>query len=371
LSYKKCINCGDVYPEISSFLGICLKCIRTDFDNVLSVIKTRHSESRKKFGLPEHPPENPNGLLCKICGNECKIGEGETGFCGLRKNVNGKLYHLSGTKYKGLVYWYYDYLPTNCCADWVCAGCSYSGYPKYSYSEGPESHKKNLAVFYKACTFNCLFCQNWEFRVKDKNPVFLTSDELAKAVDEDTSCVCYFGGDPTPQLLHAISTSKTVLANNKGKIVRICWETNGNMNRNLLKVMVKLSLESGGCIKFDLKSFDERINIALCGVSNKTTIENFRWLSKFISQRPDPPLLIASTLLVPGYIDGEEISKISRFIASLNKEIPYKLLAFYPQFYFRDLQVTSIKLAYDSLNAAKDAGLKNADIGNKHLFKNW
>ena len=87
MSYKKCINCGDVYPEISSFLGICLKCIRTDFDNVLSVIETRHSESRRKFNLPERPPKNPNGLLCKICGNECKIGEGETGYCGLRKKV--------------------------------------------------------------------------------------------------------------------------------------------------------------------------------------------------------------------------------------------------------------------------------------------
>ncbi|MFC1562670.1 radical SAM protein [candidate division KSB1 bacterium] len=370
MSDKRCTNCGEVYLEISGFLGVCLKCIRTDFDNVLPVIKSRHSESRKRFNLPEKPPKNSNGVLCRICGNKCQIGEGDTGYCGLRKNVNGRLSHLAGTKYKGLVYWYYDHLPTNCCADWVCAGCSSSGYPKYSYSKGAEYNRKNLAVFYKACTFNCLFCQNWDFRNKDKIPDYLTSDELAKAFDSDTSCICYFGGDPTPQLLHAISASKTVLAKNKGKIIRICWESNGNMNRNLLKVMAELSLESGGCIKFDLKSFNERINTALCGVSNKTTLENFKLLSKFFSLRPNLPLLIASTLLIPGYIDTEEISKISQFIANLNPEIPYKLLAFYPQFYFKDLPVTSTKLAYDSLNVAKDAGLKNVDIGNKHLLKN-
>jgi len=364
-----CKNCGEFCREISHFLGICLKCIRKDFENVLPIIKERHSESRRKFGLPEQPPKNPNGVLCRICANECQIGEGDIGYCGQRKNVDGRLYHISGTKDKGFVYWYYDNLPTNCCADWVCAGCSSSGYPNYSYSKGPEYNKKNLAVFYKSCTFNCLFCQNWDFRIKEKNPKFLKSFELADAVDDDTSCICYFGGDPTSQILHAIYTSKIVLNQNKGKIVRICWETNGNMNKNLLKTVAELSLKSGGCIKFDLKSFNERINFALCGVSNKRTLDNFKWLSKFISIRPDPPLLIASTLLVPGYVDVEEISLISKFIADINNEIPYKLLVFHPQFYFRDLPVTSKKLAYDALDIAKKAGLKNVDIGNKHLLK--
>jgi pyruvate-formate lyase-activating enzyme len=27
-------------------------------------------------------------------------------------------------------------------------------------------------------------------------------------VDKKTTCICYFGGDPTPQILHAIKSSK-------------------------------------------------------------------------------------------------------------------------------------------------------------------
>jgi len=52
---------------------------------------------------------------------------------------------------------------TNCVTSWVCAA-SGKGYPKYSYSKGPEYDFCSLAVFYGACNFNCLFCQNWHFR---------------------------------------------------------------------------------------------------------------------------------------------------------------------------------------------------------------
>ena len=84
--------------------------------------------------------------------------------------------------------------------------------------------------------------------------------------------------------------------------------------------------------------------------------------------RPVPPLLIASTLLVPGYIDEDEISSIAKFIASINPEIPYSLLGFYPHFYMSDLPVASKSLAQRCLIAAQEGGLKNVRIGNAHLL---
>jgi len=110
------------------------------------------------------------------------------------------------------------------------------------------------------------------------------------------------------------------------------------------------------------------LHIALTGVSNRQTLENFRWLAQFIEKRPDPPLLIASTLLVPGYIDGEEIFQLSKFIASLNPTIPYSLLAFYPDFEMNDLPTTSRQLAEECLSAAHSAGLKRVHLGNIHLL---
>jgi pyruvate formate lyase activating enzyme len=196
----------------------------------------------------------------------------------------------------------------------------------------------------------------------------VSPEELAQDVDDRTSCICYFGGDPTPQLPHSIGVSKKALERTKGRILRICWETNGSMNPDLLEEMTDLSLTSGGCIKFDIKAWNDSLHTALCGISNKRTKENFERVARRVKERPNPPLLIASTLLVPGYIDEEEVRDISKWIASLDLDIPYALLAFYPQFFFKDLPTTSRKLAFRCKEVAEEEGLRRVRIGNLHLL---
>jgi len=267
------------------------------------------------------------------------------------------------------VSWYYDSLPTNCVADWVCPGGTGSGFPDFAYCPTAERGYKNLAVFYQACSFNCLFCQNWQYRYAARRKGHVSASTLAQAVDQQTSCICYFGGDPTPQLPHALLASRLALQQNRGRILRICWETNGSMHPAALQQMAKLSLTSGGCIKFDLKAWSEGLHVALCGVSNRRTLENFQLLAKYVFMRPHPPFLIASTLLVPGYVDQEEVARIASFIASLSPDIPYSLLAFYPQFMMSDLPTTSRQHAEECLETARRRGLKNVRIGNLHLLR--
>jgi pyruvate formate lyase activating enzyme len=187
-------------------------------------------------------------------------------------------------------------------------------------------------------------------------------------VDDTTSCICYFGGDPGSQVLHALKASKLAMKKNPDRILRICWETNGSLQKRYLNMMADVSLRSGGCVKFDLKAWDDRLHKALCGVSNQKTLENFKQLSRRIPERPDPPFLIASTLLVPGYIDEQEVDAIARYISGLNPDIPYSLLAFYPSFYLRDLPTTSRKHALRCQEAARNAGLRRVRIGNVHLL---
>ncbi len=86
------------------------------------------------------------------------------------------------------------------------------------------------------------------------------------------------------------------------------------------------------------------------------------------AERPGPPFLIASTLLVPGYIDEQEVDAIARYISSLNPEIPYSLLAFYPSFYLKDLPTTSRRHALRCQEIAKNAGIRRVHIGNVHLL---
>jgi pyruvate formate lyase activating enzyme len=135
-----------------------------------------------------------------------------------------------------------------------------------------------------------------------------------------------------------------------------------------LKV-AEFSFESGGTVKFDLKTWDPNLNLALCGVSNKPTLENFRYIGeKYYRERLEPPLLTASTLLIPGYIDAEEVEKIAQFIAEIDPTVPYTLLSFYPQYQMNDLPTTRRKTAEECYKKARKH-LKNVRIGNIHLLE--
>jgi len=88
---------------------------------------------------------------------------------------------------------------------------------------------------------------------------------------------------------------------------------------------------------------------------------------KFFKQRSELPILTASTLLVPGYVDKEEVYNIAKFIAEIDPKIPYTLLAFYPQYVLTDLPITSQELAYDCHKTA-EKHLEKVRIGNIHLL---
>ncbi len=367
----KCLNCSRRAATISDALGVCLRCIRQKPEQALRITRQTHAQSRAVFSLPPEPSRDAGGLHCKTCCNECIIGVGSKGFCGLVSNVQGRLVRNGGTTEKGVLEWYYDSLPTNCVAWWFCPGCTGTGYPKYAYKPEAERGRTNLAVFYSSCSYDCLFCQNYHHRnlSASRNRVMSAAD-VAKKVEKHVSCICYFGGDPSPQMPHSLEASRLALekAEAEQRIIRVCWETNGYMNPKLAEKAAEYALESGGNIKFDLKTWSEEVNMALCGVSNKPALENFKMIGeRFCKKRAELPLLSASTLLVPGYVDTEEVEEIARFIGEVDPNIPYTLLAFYPCYVMNDLPTTSSKHALECKRRAEKY-LKSTRIGNVHLL---
>ncbi len=376
---QRCTLCGARSQLIIEHLGVCGDCVRTRFERAHSRLQAAHAETRRAFGLPEVPPCTADGVPCALCSRSCIIGPEERGYCGLRvstpisghgvssggmvgsaqteataavKRHAGRLHHLAGTPARGVLHWYRDPLPTNCVADWVCAGSRRHGY-------------HNLAVFYASCSLNCLFCQNWHFRQVD--PVAsdgISARELADCANARTFCVCYFGGDPASQMPHALASSQCLAERG----VAVCWETAGTQHPKLMARAVELSMKTGGTVKFDLKAFDERLHVALTGASNRRTLENFTLAAARFSERPEPALVVASTLLVPGYVTPDEVARIARFIAGINPRIPYALLGFAPNFYVPDLPRTSVSHAEAAVAAARAAGLRDVHIGNRHLL---
>jgi len=155
-------------------------------------------------------------------------------------------------------------------------------------------------------------------------------------------------------------------------VFRVCWETNGLWEKPLLREAVKLSLEAGGIVKFDLKAYTPQVYSALTGVEEEHVeriYDNIRHVvEEFNGLRSEPPLFVVSTLLVPGYVSVEEVEGIAGFIASLDLEIPLVLLGFHPDFYMSDLPPTSRRHALSALAAAKRAGLRRVYLGNEWLL---
>lgn len=276
-------------------------------------------------------------------------------MCGVRVSSSGRVVPLAG--HEALVDWYYDPLPTNCVAEWVCGAAVNCRSPT----------AKNLAVFFYGCSFDCLFCQNWTHKsaLPCRTPRG-SLERLVRSVDEDTFCVCFFGGDPTPQAQFALRACDSWMS--QGKLsLRICWETNGSMSWGLMQRIADASERTGGTVKFDIKAFNEDLHFSLCGASNRQTLSNFSRLAESHAGE-EKVLLVASTLLVPGYVDVEEVRSIASFIASLDPEIPYSLLAFHPDYMMTDLPPTSKADAQEARKAALQAGLKMVNIGNVHIL---
>ncbi len=348
-----CPNHMDEGRIVSQSIGVCSECIS---DGAQSIAQQTHEMLRKGDRLVPTVPTNGT-INCRECGNHCKMNEGELGFCNIRIATDSEVIE----KYPGqaVVSWYFDPLPTNCVADWVC--------PVNAEREVGIGQKrlKNLAVFYGSCNSDCLFCQNASYRtMMAKGKPLLTPQELANAADDYTACVCYFGGDPACNPEHSLRTSELL---NQERHVRVCYETNGNISKKWLNGIASIVVNTGGTIKFDLKAVSPDLYRALTGISNSTMIRNFKELSAMKRNRVGE-FLVASILLVPGYVDSQEVREICRFIAENDPTIPTALLGFNPHHAMSDLPRTSSAHAKASLEIANDEGLTNVRIGNVGLL---
>ncbi|TXT66445.1 MAG: hypothetical protein BAJALOKI3v1_30104 [Promethearchaeota archaeon] len=373
----ECKFCGKKDQLISKTLQVCSECIlEGNWDEIEIHLNSVHSNVRRMEKLPERPPSIDDDKMvfkCDFCINECSLSEDQTSYCGLRNLAKAKENELPlPTKSKGYIHGYLDANPTNCCNAWFCPAGTSNGYPIYSNYNGPEYGTYSYAAFLYGCSFNCLFCQNSSHKRISKSKLMSVDTIVNRFIEnEKITCVCFFGGTPEPQLPFTINIAEKILEEMEkipNRKIRFCWEWNGSGNQNLVEECMKIAVKTGGNIKFDLKSFHEKLNYALCGVGNKRTLANFKYLGeKYFGTRSGVPEMSGCTLLVPGYTTHKEVELIAKFISNINPEIPYSLLVFHPDYRMCDLPTTSKKEAYKSLEKAKSY-LENVHLGNQFLL---
>lgn len=390
---SKCVVCGRENKHTAAALGVCPECA---CEGRASEVQERameiHQQARRAEQLPGFSfmkAESQEAKSCTFCSNACTLAPGERGACGVRVH-DGRRLRYYGRPGHGLLHAYLDPNPTNCCNTWWCPAGTDAGGGRFSTAPtGAERDTFNLAVFFYGCNFHCVFCQNashrrvpprgWSRETRKypgEHRAFFTAHDrdvgaLLAMIDREprVTCVCFFGGSPEPQLPFTLRLARRARRAFPDRLLRFCWEWNGAGNPHLSRACARVALETGGTIKFDLKAHTPALHQLLCGTSNARTLANFKALVReFNAPGPrDFPVVGATTLMVPYYVNAGEVEALAREIAAVNAKTPYSLLVFHPDDYLHDLPVTPAYQARRSVDRAR-RHLECVHVGNAGLL---
>lgn len=87
----------------------------------------------------------------------------------------------------------------------------------------------------------------------------------------------------------------------------------------------KLPVDKLDEVIFSIKALTPSLHRHYTGFNNRGILRNFRELAVLPN-----PRLFAETVFIPGYVDEEEVMRIAAFIASVNREIPFRIDAYLP-----------------------------------------
>jgi pyruvate formate lyase activating enzyme len=281
-----------------------------------------------------------NAVECNLCIINCKIKEGDAGFCGVRENQKGKLY----TSIYGKL--------SSFSTDFIEKAPLYHFYPNHKF----------LTVGSVGCNLKCDFCLTWSITQVD--PQSVETDELGiekiiKSAHE-LSCrgIVYTHSEPALNLEYYIELAK----NAKGAGLTNVFATNGLISLEAFEKIADCLDAVALTIKGNADFYKE-----VCGV--KVDKSHFLQLTKKIKEKGIH--LEVVYVLIPGQNDSEE-SLIELIELVKDADAPLIFLRYFPSYKMDDLDSTSEEALEIALNMAYDKGLKHVYIENifSHPGKN-
>jgi len=178
------------------------------------------------------------------------------------------------------------------------------------------------------CNFHCKGC----FRpARDEGGMQLTAEETLERMEQ--ACLNYYGelpteaiitgGEPTLDKEYLLTLVKGLKEKGFEKIVLM---TNGYALGEDETYVTEL--EEAGLTEahVDVKAYSDDVHNSYTGKSNKPVLRAIEKLNASGIK------LLVQTVYMPGIVDEQEIEKIAQFLASLNKDIGYRINPFAPIF---------------------------------------
>ena len=289
----------------------------------LSAVEARYYDK-----LPDREVE------CRLCPRQCRLGDRERGYCGVRENREGT--------YLTLVYG---------------KACSRNIDP---VEKKPLFHflpgAKTLSIASAGCNVNCKFCQNWEISQVRPEQIrhmdFPPSEVVSAASASQCPIIAYTYSEPIVFFEYMYDTS--VLAGQKG--IRNVVVTGGHINPEPLTDL----LEVVEAVKIDLKSFRQSFYTQYVRGELKPVLEAIQIIHK------KGIWLELVYLVIPSLNDSTaEIADLCRWItSSIGFDVPIHFSRFHPMYLLKNLPPTPLSTLERCRDIALEQGLRYAYIGN-------
>ncbi|MBZ0200854.1 MAG: AmmeMemoRadiSam system radical SAM enzyme [Ignavibacteriaceae bacterium] len=285
-------------------------------------------------------PASDGKILCTLCPRYCTIGEGQPGFCFIRKNIDGVLYSTG-----------YGH-PTGFAIDPI--------------EKKPLNHflpGSNILSFGTAgCNLGCRFCQNWltsKAKLDDINSYTATPEDVVDlAKRHNVPSIAYTYNDPTIFGEYVIDVSR--LGRSEG--IKSIMVTAGYIDKNARKDVYKYI----DAANVDIKAFTERFYKKLTLSSLSSVLDTLVWLKN------DTDIWIEiTTLLIPGKNDSanEIKTECNWIVENLGDSVPIHFTAFHPEFKMKDVSATPASTLSMAQEIASSEGIKYCYVGNVHDSK--
>jgi pyruvate formate lyase activating enzyme len=278
---------------------------------------------------------NNKKVLCNLCMQKCVLKENQQGICGVRQNMDGKLYAFN---YGKLIVRHVDPIEKK---------------PLFHFYPG----SKVYSIATVGCNFKCQFCQNYDIALmpyRDGKILGVDSsprETVNQTITAHCKSIAYTYTEPTIFYEYAFDTAK--LAHGKG--IRNIFVTNGYFSPEALKAIGPY-LDAANV---DLKSFSNEFYKKICKAKLQPVLDNLKLVKQLNIW------IEVTTLIIPTLNDTEdELQSIAEFIADLGKEIPWHVSAFYPAYKLSHLLATPLAILQRAREIGLQAGLRYVYTGN-------
>ncbi len=271
-------------------------------------------------------------LECRLCPHLCKIREGKTGICGVRKN--------SGERIDLLTYG-------------VISGYSLDPVEKKPLYHFFPGHKI-LSVGSYGCNMRCDFCQNWHISQKTMDK-FMANTSTDKILEDALTSYGNIGLAFTynePVIWFEYMRDVAVAIKEKGMVTAMI--SNGFVNSYPLSEIITFI----DAFNIDLKAFNPDFYKKFTGADIEPVKETLKTIA--VSGKH----LEITTLIIPGRNDDQaEMEEEAKWIAGeLGDETPLHLSRYYPTYKSKNPPTAQSTLQILSDTARKH--LKNVYLGN-------